>query len=388
MTLSFSARSHGIVQSEIRNMSIESDRVNGINLSQGICDLDLSPQVRQGAVEAIRSGANHYTRYDGVPALRQAISAKMKRYNHIQAEAETDIVVSAGSTGAFYCACMALLDPGDECIIFEPYYGYHINTLLAVNAVPLYVPLDPPGWTFSPEDIERVITPRTKGIMINTPANPCGKVFTRTELEQIAAIAAKHELFVFTDEIYEYFVYDGRQHISPGAIQTIADQTITISGYSKAFSITGWRIGYAVSHQKWAQMIGYMNDLVYVCAPAPLQYGVARGINNLPDDYYTDICDQYDKKRRALCQTLEEIGMHPYVPRGAYYVLADVSRIPGDTSREKAMLLLQKSGVAAVPGEAFYSGNKGDNLVRFCFAKEEADIDEACQRLRDFAKSL
>jgi len=140
MTLSLSARSHGIVQSEIRNMSIESDRVNGINLSQGICDLDLSPQVRQGAVEAIRSGANHYTRYDGVSALRQAISAKMKRYNHIQADAETDIVVSAGSTGAFYCACMALLDPGDECIIFEPYYGYHINTLLAVNAVPLYVP--------------------------------------------------------------------------------------------------------------------------------------------------------------------------------------------------------------------------------------------------------
>jgi len=224
--------------------------------------------------------------------------------------------------------------------------------------------------------------------MINTPANPCGKVFTRTELEQIATIAAKHELFIFTDEIYEYFVYDGRRHISPGAIGSVAGQTITISGYSKAFSITGWRIGYAVSHQKWAEMIGYMNDLVYVCAPAPLQYGVARGINNLPDDYYSDICDQYDKKRRVLCQTLAEIGLHPYIPQGAYYVLADVSRIPGDTSREKAMFLLQKSGVAAVPGEAFYSGNKGDNLVRFCFAKEQADIDEACQRLRDFAKTL
>jgi len=255
MSLSISARSHGIVQSEIRNMSIECDRLNGINLSQGICDLKLPTSVRLGAEEAMLNGANHYTRYDGFSDLRKAISSKMLTYNHVQSDPETDIIVSAGATGAFYCACLALLNPGDEVLIFEPFYGYHINTLLAADAIPVYVSLKPPNWSSTLDDLEKIITPRTKGIMVNTPSNPCGKIFTKDELEQIAQFASKHELFVFTDEIYEYFVYDGQEHISPGSIPLIADQTISISGYSKTFSITGWRIGYSVSNEKWAQMI-------------------------------------------------------------------------------------------------------------------------------------
>lgn len=382
MSLTTSLRSSQIVQSEIRNMSIECDRVGGLNLSQGICDLELPLPVRLGAQEAMVKGINHYTRYDGLFELRQAIAEKTRRDNHIQADPEKNIVVSGGSTGAFYCACLALLNPGDEVIIFEPYYGYHINTLIAANLVPVYMPLERPDWSFSAKDLEKIITPRTKGIMVNTPANPCGKVFSQTELEEIAEIAVRHQLFVFTDEIYEYFVYDGHKHISPGSIQSIADQTITISGYSKTFSITGWRIGYAICHEKWAQMIGYINDLFYVCAPAPLQLGVARGINELPAEFYRNLCDQYYVKRNKLCQVLTDVGITPFVPQGAYYVLADVGRLPGATSKEKAMYLLQKTGVATVPGEAFFSDGRGENLVRFCYAKDDAVIDEACQRLK------
>jgi aminotransferase len=217
--------------------------------------------------------------------------------------------------------------------------------------------------------------------MINTPANPSGKVYTKKELKQLADFAIKHDLFIFTDEIYEYFVYGDAKHISPGSLPEIWDRTITISGYSKTFSITGWRIGYCVCDEKWAKMIGYINDLVYVCGPAPLQIGVARGIEKLPDSFYKDLCAEYAAKREKICSSLKDAGLTPYVPQGAYYVLADVSSLPGKTSKEKAMYLLKKTGVASVPGEAFYHDDGGENLVRFCYAKKDAELDEACRRL-------
>jgi len=381
MTLTLSHRSTQMIQSEIRNMSIECERVNGINLSQGICDLELPLPVGMGATEAIAGGINHYTRYDGLPELRQSISNKMLHDNKISADPEKNIVVSGGSTGAFYCACLALLNPGDEVILFEPYYGYHVNTLLATNAVPVYAALEPPTWSIDFEALERLVSPRTKGMMINTPANPSGKVFSKEELDLLAEFAIRHNLFVFTDEIYEYFVYENNVHVSPGALETIADQTITISGYSKTFSITGWRIGYAVCHEKWAQMIGYVNDLVYVCGPAPLQMGVARGIDELPASYYESLCQQYASKRDKICSVLTKIGLEPYLPQGAYYVLSNVKNLPGSSSKEKAMFLLNRTGVATVPGSAFYADAKGANLVRFCFAKDDDIVEEACQRL-------
>jgi aminotransferase len=381
MALSLSKKAAQVVQAEIRAMSIECEKVGGINLAQGVCDTEVPEVVRRAAQDAFDQGVNSYTRFDGLPALRRAIAAKLSTYNGIAVDPDTQVTVSAGSTGAFYCACLALLNPGDEVILFEPYYGYHVNTLLAVEAVPAYVALRPPDWTFEPDDLERARTSRTKGIVVNTPANPSGKVFSRAELEWIADFATRHDLFVLTDEIYEYIVYDGRRHVSPGSLPGMADRTITISGYSKTFSITGWRIGYSVAHPKWSQMIAYLNDLVYVCAPSPLQYGVAVGIEKLPLTYYQHLADMYAQKRDRLCEALREAGLSPLIPQGAYYVLADVSRLPGRSSKEKAMCLLSQFGVASVPGVAFFRGSSGQNFVRFCFAKSDAELDAACRRL-------
>jgi aminotransferase len=381
MSLALSKRADGIVQAEIRVMTIECEKVGGINLAQGVCDVGVPEPVARGAKIAIDDGINCYTRYDGLAELRRAIARKLRTFNKMQADPETEITVSAGSTGAFYCACLALLDPGDEVILFEPFYGYHLNTILAVDVVPKYVPLSLPDLLFAMDDLEKAVTSRTKGIMVCTPANPSGKVFNETELKLIADFAVRHDLFVFTDEIYEYFIYDGTTHLSPGSIPEIADRTITISGYSKAFSITGWRIGYSVCRKQWADMIGYVNDLVYVCAPAPLQMGVTAGILELTPPYYEELCAQFKKKREKICSTLEHIGLWPIIPRGAYYVLADVSSLPGKDSKEKAMYLLKQTGVASVPGKAFYHDDGGENLLRFCFAKEDDVLDEACRRL-------
>lgn len=381
MPLSLSRKAELIVQSEIRTMSIECEKVNGINLSQGVCDTEVPLPVRKGAQLAIDRGINSYTRFDGLTELRNAIAGKMRQYNGIVANPEKEITISAGSTGSFYCACLALLNPGDEVILFEPYYGYHVNTLLAIGANPTYVTMRAPDWTFSPEDLEKVISPKTNGIMVNTPANPSGKVFSRAELEWIADFAIRHDIFIFTDEIYEYFLYDDREHISPGSLPEIADRTITISGYSKTFSVTGWRVGYSVCHEQWAQMIGYMNDLIYVCAPSPLQYGVALGIEELGTSFYKALSVEYAKKRDLICNALRRVGLPPSVPQGAYYILADVSRLPGATSKEKAMHLLWQTGVATVPGEAFFHGDDGKDFIRFCFAKTDAELEEACHRL-------
>jgi aminotransferase len=363
-------------------MSIECERVGGINLSQGVCDTPIPQQVREAAQRAIDSGPNTYTRYDGIAELRAALAARLGRYNRLQVDPEQELIVSAGSTGAFYCACMALLDPGDEVILFEPFYGYHVNTLLAVDAKPVYVPMRPPEWTFKIEDLEGVVTSRTRGIMINTPANPTGKVWSRTEIELIADFAQRHDLFVFTDEVYEYLAYDGAEHISPATLPGMRGRTITMGSLSKTFSITGWRIGYAVADAPWARMIGYMNDLVYVCAPAPLQLGVAHGLEAVPDSYYSELRDEYRRKRDMTCAALRDAGLTPYVPRGAYYTLADLSRVPGSSSKERAMKLLELTGVATVPGESFYREGHGETIARFCFAKTMDDLTEACRRLR------
>ena len=357
MAFSLSQRAARIVKSEIRTMTIECEKVGAINLAQGVCDTEVPLPVREAARRGVDEGFNSYTRYDGLDILRQGIARKLQAFNRLEADPETQITVSSGSTGAMYAACLALLDPGDEVILFEPYYGYHLNTLMAVEAVARYVTLTPPDWTFQAEDLERVVSPRTRAVIVNTPSNPTGKVFSREELDDIARFVARHDLFVLTDEIYEYFVFDDRQHVSPAVVPGLEDRTITISGFSKTFSITGWRLGYSVAPAELAQMIGHVNDLVYVCAPAPLQYGVAVGMTELGEEFYKGLALEYTAKRDLICGALEASGLPPYVPQGAYYVLADVSRLPGSTSKDKSMHLLETIGVASVPGEAFLHGD-------------------------------
>ena len=381
MDRNMNQRMAALVHSEIRAMTHACVQAKGLNMAQGVCDTPVPPVVLRAATQAIDSGKNIYSRFDGLPELRQAIAKKLMQYNGIAADPETDVTVSAGATGAFHCACLALLNPGDEVILFEPYYQYHINALLAVEAVPVRVNMRPPDWLFSIDEVERAITPRTKAIIVNSPGNPSGKVFSRQELESIAAMAQRHDVFVFTDEIYEYFLYDGRTHVSMATLPGMAHRTITVGGYSKTFSITGWRIGYSVASARWAQAIGAMNDLLYVCAPTPLQAGVAAGIHELPGSFYHELACDYQRKRDRFCQALADAGLPPSIPQGAYYVLADASCLPGVTGKERAMFLLKTIGLAGVPGEAFFGGTDGKRFIRFSYAKMDSDIDDACRRL-------
>jgi aminotransferase len=373
-----------IMQSEIRSMTVECDRIGGVNLAQGVCDTEVPSAVVENAIQAIHDGHNIYTRLDGITPLRQAIARKLAHYNGINVDPESEVLVTSGATGALYATCLALLDPGDEVVLFEPFYGYHVNTLLSLRIQPKPVPLAMHTWEIDFDALRSAITPRTRAIIVNSPSNPCGKVFTRAELEQIAALAEEHDLFILTDEIYEYFLFDGAEHVSPGSLPGMAERTITISGLSKTFSITGWRIGYLAGDKRWLGSIGYFHDLTYVCAPSPFQYGSSAGLVELTDTFYAEMATEYQAKRDLLCGALQDAGFTPSIPRGAYYVLADVSAVPGATAREKARNLLKETGVAAVAGTAFFTGGRGEDILRFCFAKRDEDLQRACDLLRSY----
>ncbi len=363
-------------------MSVESDRVQGINLAQGVCDTDPPISVVEAAIAAIRDGQNIYTRLDGISTLRTAIARKLAHYNHLVSDPESGILVTSGATGAFHAACMALLNPGDEVVLFEPFYGYHRNTLQSLGMKAVAVLLNAPHWELDPDRLKKSITAKTRAIVINTPCNPSGKVFTRAELESIAALAEQHDLFVITDEIYEYFLCGDAEHVSFASLPGMAERTITMSGFSKTFSVTGWRLGYLAADPKWVPSIGYFHDLTYVCAPSPLQHGAAAGLVALPDDFYRELAVEYQQKRDQLVDALTAAGLVPSIPDGAYYILADASRVPGETAKAKARNLLARCGVAAVAGTAFFTEGRGENLLRFCYAKRSAPLAEACQRLR------
>ncbi|MGE4554410.1 MAG: pyridoxal phosphate-dependent aminotransferase [Desulfovibrionaceae bacterium] len=385
MPARLSNRSRLVSQSEIRSMTIACAKAGGINLAQGVCDLTVPDPVIRGAVQAMHEGYNTYTRFDGLPELREAISRRMEADYGLNVDPEGEIVVSAGATGAFYATALALFNPGDEVIVFEPGYGYHATTLAALDVRTSVVRLAPPHWSFNERQLHDAASDRTRGIVINTPGNPTGKVFTRAELERIADFAVKRDLTVITDEIYEHFVYDGLSHVPPATLSELADRTVTISGFSKIYSITGWRLGYAICPPELARAIGHFSDLVYVCAPAPLQIGATRGLISLPPEYYREVAREHGRKRDRFCQALTSAGLAPHVPQGAYYALADISRLPGDTGRDRAMFLLEETGVACVPGEAFVSDPLARNLGRFCFAKKWPELEDACRRLEALA---
>jgi len=380
--LALSELAPGAMQSEIRAMTTECDRIGGINLAQGVCDTPVPAPVEAEAIAAIRAGHNIYTRLDGIERLRTAISVKQQRDYGLHYDPETEVLVASGATAGLHAACMALLNPHDEVLVFEPFYGYHLATLKSMRVKPVVVPLAEPDWTLDTDAFHTAITPRTRAIILNTPANPSGKVFTRTELEVIADVCREHDLFLFTDEIYEYFVYDGNQHISPATLDGMRERTIVLSGFSKTFSVTGWRLGYATADAKWMAAMAYFHDLTYVCAPSAFQHGAAAGLEQLPSHFYTQLAADHQSKREHILAALRDAGMKASVPAGAYYVLADVTSLPGKTAAEKARNLLAATGVAAVAGSAFFRHGRGENLLRFCFAKKDADLDEACARLR------
>ena len=377
-----SDRLRGLVQSDIRRMSRECERVGGINLGQGICDLPTIPELIEGACDAIRANKATYSKFEGIDPLRERIARKIERFNGYKVDPATEIVVTVGSTGGFATAALATLNAGDEVILFEPYYGYHLNTLKVLGVVPKFVPLVAPDWTIDFDALRAAFGPKTRGIVVCTPSNPCGKVFTRDEMERIGALCHEFGAWAFTDEIYEYIVYDGRRHVSMASIDSCRDVTITISGFSKTFSVTGWRIGYVAVDARIASSIGLVNDLFYVCAPTPLQWGIARALE-IGDDYYAGLSADYQKKRDMLAEALTEAGFEPSVPQGAYYMLA---RIPDDLrdDKEAAQVLLESTRVASVPGSAFFVSEAGKRMLRFCFAKDFDSLEEACRRIRAF----
>jgi aminotransferase len=377
-----SDRLRGLVQSDIRRMSRECERVGGINLGQGICDLPTIPELVEGAVDAIRGSKATYSKYEGIDLLRERIAAKMAHFNGVRIDPAKELVVTVGSTGGFAAAALATLNAGDEVILFEPYYGYHLNTLKVLGVETKFVPLKLPDWSIDFDALRAAFGPKTRGIVVCTPSNPCGKVFTVEEMERIGALCREFGAWAFTDEIYEYIVYDGKQHRSMGSIEACRDLTITISGFSKTFSVTGWRIGYVSANAKVIASIGLVNDLFYVCAPTPLQWGIARALE-IGDEYYTNLASDYQKKRDLLAEALDEAGFRPYVPQGAYYMLAEIPDGFRD-GREAADALIEEAGVASVPGPAFYASGAGDRLLRFCFAKDFTALEEACKRLKAF----
>ncbi len=383
MTLSLSRRIAGLQISDIRLMTRECQRVGGINLGQGLGDLPVPPTVREGVIRAIRDNHNTYALPEGIAELRRAIAVKLSRDNGIHADPEGEIVVTHGTTGAFAATLTALFNPGDGLLLLEPYYGYHLNTLLLSGLEAHFLTLKAPDFPLEEAALRAAVRPNTRAIVLCTPSNPSGKMLSEAEIRVVERIASDNDLIVITDEIYEYITYDDHRHISPASVGSLRDRTVSILGFSKTFSITGWRLGYAVAPEPFAAAIKLVTDLLYVCAPIPLQYGAAAGLG-AGIEYFSELRASYQRKREILCDGLAAAGFTPLIPQGAYYVLADVTRFGYPDARTAALALLAQTGIAGIPGSAFYQGGSGEKLIRFCFAKDDTILEEAVQRLGDF----
>jgi aminotransferase len=347
-------------QSEIRAMTTECDRIGGINLAQGVCDTPVPEVVEAAAIQAIRDGQNIYTRCDGIARLREAIAAKQIRDYGLNYSAENEVLVASGATAGLHAAAMALLNPGDEVLVFEPFTATTSIPQVAARRAH-------PGCAGRAGVAARCRRHAGRGHAAHAsdPAEharqPHRKIFSLPELEAVAQLCLERDLFLITDEIYEYFVYDSARHICPATLPGMRERTIVISGFSKTFSITGWRVGYAAADVRWMPAMAHFHDLTYVCAPAPFQVGTAAGLEQLPPSFYTQLALDHQSKRARLLAALNDAGMEPHVPPGAYYIMASADRLPGKTAAEKARHLLRTTGVAAVAGSAFFRPGRGEN---------------------------
>ncbi|MCH8963774.1 MAG: pyridoxal phosphate-dependent aminotransferase [Planctomycetes bacterium] len=371
-------------QSAIRKYSAWVQRIGGVNLSQGVCDQPAPDILKQAAKQAIDDDKSIYTHMQGIHSVREAIAEKLKKFNHITADPETEIAVTIGSAGAFASLCEATLDPGDNVVTFSPYYSYHTNFIKLLGNETRFVEMHPPQWQFDRDELSRAIDGNTKMLLVCTPSNPTGKVFDRDELEFIIELAEKHDCLVVTDEVYEYIVHD-KPHISAAALPGAKERTVTISGGSKTYAITGWRIGYLAGPAEIVAKAALAHDLLGICAPSCLQLGVEAAIRLLPDSYYSDMERDYRTKRDLLCETLQKIGMEPYRPDGAFYMMVNFhDMFENDTYAAEA--ILERVGVATVPGSIFHARpDQGRTQLRFCYAKKMPELEEGCERLLKLA---
>jgi aspartate/methionine/tyrosine aminotransferase len=378
-------------ESVIREMTRQAMRHGAINLAQGFPDFPAPEQIKQAAQQAIAEDVNQYAITWGSKTLRNAIARQMKEWRGLEVDPEREIVVCCGSTEAMIAALLAVCNKGDEVIVFEPFYENYGPDSILSGAKPRFVSLRPPvrdggEWTFDPQELREAFQPHTKAIVLNTPNNPTGKVFTRKELELIRDLCVDYNVLAITDEIYEHILYDGAQHISIASLEGMRDRTITINGLSKSYSVTGWRVGWAVSAPAITNAIRKVHDFLTVGAPAPLQEAGTAALS-LPASYYRELADRYRTRRDQLIPALEKAGFRCYRPRGAYYVMTDIRGFEFQNDVEFARYLVKEIGVACVPGSSFYKHAKdGSQQVRFAFCKKPETLNEAQQRLEKLAK--
>jgi aspartate/methionine/tyrosine aminotransferase len=374
-------RTRIFTESVIREMTRLSMQHGAINLAQGYPDFAAPEAIKEAAIAAIRADHNQYAITWGAKSLRDAVAAKTLRYYGYAPDPETEITIACGATESMMAAMLAVVNPGDEVIVFEPYYENYVPDAAMSGAKLVFVPLEEPDFHFDEEKLRAAFSSRTKAIIVNTPNNPTGKVFTREELEQIGALCEEFDALIITDEIYEHIIYDDAVHVSPATLPGLRDRTITISGLSKTFSVTGWRLGYIISPPDLTGAIRKVHDFLTVGAPAPLQEAAAIALG-FPHSFYTDLAQMYATKREVLLTALEEAGFPVFRPRGAYYIMADITPFGATDDTEFSRFLTTEIGVAPVPGSSFYNNQElGRTKIRFTFSKKEETLREAAARL-------
>jgi aminotransferase len=377
-----SSKAARFTESVIRGMSVEARKHGAINLAQGMPDFPAPAEVKDAACRAIQSDVNQYAVTWGARSLREAVSEHAAWHLGMTVDPETEITVTCGSTEAMLVALMSTINPGDEVILSQPFYENYWPDCVLTGATPRFAPVRPPTWKFDPDELAAAFNDKTKAIILCNPNNPTGMVFTRAELEEIATLCRKWDVIAITDEIYEHILFDGRRHVPLAALEGMRERSVTISGMSKTYAVTGWRVGTMIAPAHLTQVFRQVHDYVSIGAAAPLQEAGAVAYR-LPRAYYTQLAADYQARRDRLCTALIEIGFDLDMPEGAYYVMTDISAFGATDDVEFAMHLVRNLGVATVPGSSFFQDKAmGRSYIRFCFCKRDETLDEAIARLR------